>query len=497
MVQVLRGVGGLSPSAAQAFATLHYGGALEAIEIEPAGGTWQAVYDMAATAASYPGSPRIILEYPMLPALVIGASLASGASGGYDVNADAFVSAVVNAGIAPRTIVAIGPEFNRADRAWRAKTNPTAFVTYWNRVAAKLKAAGIRTLWTVSLGQTDIDPATVYPAPGNVDYIGAVLFDYKFSDATVTAAQRWTNTVSQTYGLDWLATWAKGKLKPIIFPRWGLDLKGDTLTGVNGGGDDDVLFVQNSYDWMKANYVAAFLAYQVDIGGLAPAVLGFPIIPGAAGTPDPTIWRSSHGSTAPSTAIAIDAVQGRLFLNSGPAGGNNVTDRALLKLLSIQKYEWDIRAKVLFGSTADIIEIYPGASDFDPAFGTTMGTGLQVQLSTFAWRLGYRATTGFVTLASGSWALGTSSEVGVRVLTGPLLSGSQAFTLQQGTAAAFDTDPKSLAVIGTVTLTAAQRTAAGPAGFAMLQQLGYQSTGAGVVSQVTGFSQFQPIPGAT
>lgn len=498
---VLRGVGGLGKDAALAFGVAHYGGALEAAELEPAGGTWADVSALPTTAKAFPASvSMLILELPMVPAGVTGGSLANGATGAYDAQLDAFVSAVVNAGIASRAVVSIGPEFNRTDRPWSANLNPAAFVTYWQRIATKLKAAGIRTAWTVTVGQTGVDPTTVWPGSKYVDFVGAVLYDYKKDDATITAAQRWTNTLGQTNGLTWLASFAKANLKPILLTRWGLDLKTDTLTGVNGGGGDDVLFVQNTFDWIKANYVAALCAYQVDVGAIPSGPAAYFLTMTPDGLPDPSVWRSSHGSGAPTTAIQL--VGGRFVATSGTAGNNAVTDRAMLALIAgSARYEWDVRAKIAFGGANDFAELYPGAALFDPAAGstavagtTTMGTGLQVQLAGSQWRLGYRASSGFVTLASGTWAKPIGTDVGIRVLTGPLVSGAQDFYLFAGTSTDFDTDPTSLAQVAKVTLTAAQRTAAGGPGSFMFQQLGAQGTQG---AQTTGFSWLQAIPGAT
>jgi hypothetical protein len=258
----------LSASASAAFATSYFGGHLEAVEISPAGGAWVDVTGMVATAQGFPSTvQKFIFEYPLVPAGVPGATLALGATGSYDTNADQFVSAIVAAGLAAKSIVVIAAEFNWSGVNAPASGNPSGFLTYWNRVAAKMKAAGIQTCWSVSLGQTDIDPSTVYPTAANVDYIGAVLYDYKYADSTVTAAQRWSNFLTETYGLNWLEALGRSKNRPLIFTRWGLDLSSDTLTGPGGGGDDDTLFVQNTHDWIASKYVAAFCPYQVDFAG--------------------------------------------------------------------------------------------------------------------------------------------------------------------------------------------------------------------------------------
>lgn len=503
MATCLRGVGGLDPAASAAFAAAHYGGALEAVEISPADNSWASVQALPATAKTFPSSVQVWLEYPMVPP---SGTLANGASGSYDANADTFVSGIVNAGIAARTVVVIGGGMNRSGLAWSAKASPTAFVTYWNRVAAKLKAAGIRTCWAVEVGQADVaDATTVFPTLANVDFIGAILFDYKDSDASITAANRWSYLLSSApNALGTLAALAKTKNRPLALVRWGLDLAADTLTGTNGGGGDDVTFVSSTHDFIAANYVAAFLPYQVDVGSTSTGGGGtgsgpYALTPAPDGSSWPSFYRQTFGSAVPS-ATALTMAGNRGSSRSGATGSNSQTDRVLAKLVPsagpLLRYAWDVRAKLNFGSANDFVELYPRAADFDPAVPTAVSTCLQAQFSATSWRLGYRATTGFVTLASGTWALTPGTDYGFRVVTSTVdpSTGTQTFTLYQGTAAAFDIDQTSLAVISNLTLTSAQVTAAGPAGAFFFQQLGAQGTQG---AQTTTIAQLDPIPGAS
>jgi hypothetical protein len=502
MPNVARGVGGLDPSAAAAFAAAYYGGALEAVELSPTGTTWTEALAMPAAAKLYAGTPLAFLEWPMVPAGVAGASLSAGAAGTYAAQVNQLVSKIVAAGMTARTVVVIGAEFNWSGVGLgAAKGHAADFVSYWNQVATPLKAAGIKTCWSISVGQTDVDPATCWPDPSLVDYVGGVVYDYKYADGTLTAAQRWTNTLAQTYGLNWLASWAKAKGKPIALTRWGLDLPTDTLTGPGGGGGDNPLFVQNLLDWCKANYVAASLPYQIDVGAIPAVTPGYPLLPAADGAWDPSTWRTTRGSATVATAAKI--VGNRAILTSGATGNNAPADRVLAKLIAAgttAKYEWDVPMVVNFGGGNDIIEAYPGAADFDPATGVAFSTGLQAQVQATGWRLGYRATTGFVTLASGTWSQPVNTDLGWRIVTGPVQTGATAgqqdFSLYFGTAAQEATTPPTLPLISKVTLTAAQRTAAGSAGAFFVQQLGQQSTTA-VAPQSTTFAVLDPIPGAT
>ena len=66
------------------------------------------------------------------------------------------------------------------------------------------------------------------PIPGSayVDYIGTDVYD-EYWGSSFTPQASWSNAVTQTWGLNWLTTFAAAQGRPIAIPEWSVDYRSD------------------------------------------------------------------------------------------------------------------------------------------------------------------------------------------------------------------------------------------------------------------------------
>jgi hypothetical protein len=264
---ILRGSASLSPTASAAHATTYYGGSQECDNVYAAGSAWtdiQKLGQFATNMMPHVAGHEYYLQYDLLASGLSPANLANGANGDYDTYADTAVSNIVTAGIASDTVVVIGREFNGNWYRWAAQGHEADYTAYFNRVAAKFKAAGIRVALCVSMGITNNFDATNLCKTLHADYFGVDFYAGKYQDSAATAAQRWSDILTRTMGLNWVVSTATAMGIPIVVCEWGLNIATAGMVGGSGGGGDDPLFVQNSHDWMVNNNVHAFMPLAGD-----------------------------------------------------------------------------------------------------------------------------------------------------------------------------------------------------------------------------------------
>jgi hypothetical protein len=197
-----------------------------------------------------------VIGIPPYPTDVSG-SLQDCASGAYDDEWRAIGTSIADAGIASRTIVRLGWEFNGDWYPWTA-WDPDAFAECWRRAvgAAEEQAPDLRWDWTVNIGVGAglDDPARAWPGDEWVDIVGVDAYDnwpYACDLQGWEANYRW-----RELGLEhWLA-FAKEHDKPLSVPEWGTSIEADE----DHACPDNAFFVERMLDFFRTN--ADAIAYE-------------------------------------------------------------------------------------------------------------------------------------------------------------------------------------------------------------------------------------------
>lgn len=203
-------------------------------------------------AKSWNGSYRVMQAVPMLMST---GTLAIGATGAYDQEFVALGKLLV-ADKQPYALLRIGYEFNGSWNRWAAANDPTAFVTYYQRIVTAMRSVPgqhFKFIWNPALGLQSIAADLVYPGDSFVDYIGLDVYNQSWRPQDVgNPAMRWQGLVTQPYGLNWLSSFAGAHGKWIALPEWGTGTRPD-----GHGGGDDPLFIKNMTQWIGSHRVIA------------------------------------------------------------------------------------------------------------------------------------------------------------------------------------------------------------------------------------------------
>jgi len=209
-----------------------------------------------------------------------GTSLANGAAGNYNSYFAAMAQNLVNAGIANRTIVRLGHEFNGNWYPWAVTSDAQAlnYAAYWKQVVTAVHAvpgaSGIKFCWCgAATVWTSYNIADAYPGNAYVDYVAADIYDrcydtdtypYPNGDSQADILQRqknaWADNVATlNNGLQAWDNIANTNSKPFAIPEWGT-----WNTSSNGGGDDPY-YIQQMYNYIQnpANNVAWHMYFDV------------------------------------------------------------------------------------------------------------------------------------------------------------------------------------------------------------------------------------------
>jgi hypothetical protein len=233
---------------------------------------------------------RMVVTIPMLPtqgnygapslgATAAGAALASGAAGAYDNYWVQMRQNLINSGYG-NNVIRLGWEMNGGWYNWSASFNPTAWVTYFQRIVGILRAdpkAHFVICFNPTMGYQSYPADQVYPGDAYVDAIGLDVYDQDWNGyypilATDTPAQAlakqqavWTNDIVKAYNphdmLDW-SNFAKTHGKPFMICEWGC------MPLSNNGGGDNPFFVQSMYDFASNPANGVTLLMYFDLQGL-------------------------------------------------------------------------------------------------------------------------------------------------------------------------------------------------------------------------------------
>jgi hypothetical protein len=202
-------------------------------------------------------------------------TLAQGAAGDENANFVAIAKNLVALGFG-NAILRPGWEFDGNWYPWTVQSNSDAanFATYWQNIVTAMQSvpgANFKFLWSPAGFQTlswNINDA--YPGNAYVDDVSLDVYDWSWdgtivpsgdphNSATVGQSKAVFNQyLTDTEGLNWLASFAQAHNKPIVIPEWAVTSRTD-----GHGLGDDPTFINDMYNWFTANNVA-WVVYFVD-----------------------------------------------------------------------------------------------------------------------------------------------------------------------------------------------------------------------------------------
>jgi hypothetical protein len=244
-------------AAAQAFGRAVGGPVTDALDFLPSS-NWGSIADPQWTIDRWQGSPfHMIYGVPMLPDT--GASLATGATGAYDLVFASLATHLVAAGQSNATLM-IGWDPLQPGTTWQVQGEAEAaeYIAYWRHIVASVRAVPGAQFTFEWDGGTPIGsplaPSAAYPGNAYVSLIATNAFDQVVGP---TAGPRWAAIAEATNGPDWFAEFAADHHKPLVVGEWGLE----PVTAPGGGGDDGA-FVTDLMAWCAANRVALVVTWD-------------------------------------------------------------------------------------------------------------------------------------------------------------------------------------------------------------------------------------------
>jgi len=192
----------------------------------------------------------VVFSIPMLPQ--DGSTLAQGAAGKFDDKFRALASLLATNGYG-HAIIRLGWEFNGGWYTWAAKKDPANWILYWRRIVTAMRSVqgtSFRFDWCSAQGYQQLPASDVYPGDAYVDIIGRDHYNQTWVTTVVTAVDRWSSLLTESYGLNWVQAFAAQHNKPMSIPEWGTGTRPD-----GHGGGDDAYFIQQMSAWIKKNNV--------------------------------------------------------------------------------------------------------------------------------------------------------------------------------------------------------------------------------------------------
>jgi hypothetical protein len=223
------------------------------------GGSWESISNPRWLLSRWNATgEKMILGVDMLPNS--GASLSVGATGAYNPYFVTLGKALV-AGGQGSAIIRLGWEFNGGWFPWAANGKAAAFVAYWQQIVDAMRSVPGQSFqfeWNPTRGNLGVgNLANYYPGDSYVDIIGLDVYDNEWGSYPGPRAE-WQHMLTQTYGLDWLASFASQHDKPMAIPEWGLGVTGDGMVG----GGDNAYFVQQMSQWILSHNVSNAVAWD-------------------------------------------------------------------------------------------------------------------------------------------------------------------------------------------------------------------------------------------
>ena len=174
------------------------------------GTSWSDMESGAANeAAAWSSSGRsMTFSIPMLPNS--GATLADGAAGDYNAYFETIAQGLI-ANNEASSILRIGWEFNGSWTPWYADaSDASAFVSFWQQIVNTMRAvtgADFKFEWCPDIGSSVGNLANFYPGNAYVDYVAEDVYDQAWGTYP-GAATEFSDLETQSYGLNWLTSFA-------------------------------------------------------------------------------------------------------------------------------------------------------------------------------------------------------------------------------------------------------------------------------------------------
>jgi hypothetical protein len=201
---------------------------------------------------------HMVWSVPLLP-LGESASLQTAATGAYNSKYASVAQQLIAGGDGSATI-RLGWEMSGDWYTWSGVKDPAAYAAAFRQAVGAMRAvAGAHFTfdWNVAMGFADPEP--MYPGDAYVDLIGGDNYDTSWAFPASDHVSSWNHILTESWGLNWLASFAAKHGKRISFPEWGLQWRCD-----GHGGGDDPYFLQHFHDWIAAHDVAYESYYNVD-----------------------------------------------------------------------------------------------------------------------------------------------------------------------------------------------------------------------------------------
>ncbi|HEX4434520.1 MAG TPA: glycosyl hydrolase, partial [Acidimicrobiales bacterium] len=123
------------------------------------------------------------------------------------------------------SVVRPGWEFNGNWFPWAAGGCASAYVGAYQKIVTTMRAvpgANFTFEWNPTLGDTGVgNLASYYPGSAYVNYIGSDVYD-NAGGTYPGAAAEFSSLQTESYGLNWLSSFAAQQGKQIVLPEWGL-----------------------------------------------------------------------------------------------------------------------------------------------------------------------------------------------------------------------------------------------------------------------------------
>jgi len=228
--------------------------------------TWAAL-DSAGGVGTWANSGyQLVLGVPMLPQRG-RATLGRGARGAYNSYFVTLAQNLVAQGEA-HAYLRIGWEFNGNWFKWSVHNAAGAvhYAAYFRNIVDAMRSVpgeAFKFVWNPNGGTSHgrpYSPSLAYPGRGYVDYIGTDLYDESWV-SPLTPQNAWTGQLDETWGLDWLASFAAAQDTPIVFPEWGVAIRSD-----GHGLGDDPYYINEFATWITTHDVAWTNMFSYDSG---------------------------------------------------------------------------------------------------------------------------------------------------------------------------------------------------------------------------------------
>ena len=228
------------------------------------GSSWSTMESSAANEAAKWSSSGYSMTFsiPMLPNS--GATLAGGAAGDYNAYFETMAQNLV-ANNEGSSIVRPGWEFNGNWYPWAANSsNVSQFIGYWQQLVTAMRTvagANFKFEWCPTLGDQGIgNVANYYPGNSYVDDVAADVYDQTWSNYP-GASGEFSDLETESYGLNWLTSFASQQGKAVVLGEWGLGSgsgnAGQAYSANNQqvSGGDDPTFINDMAQWLMTNHV--------------------------------------------------------------------------------------------------------------------------------------------------------------------------------------------------------------------------------------------------